>query len=244
MYFNVLKFYFSLYRNVKNDFCLSGSFLGGTSKKTGRNFEGTESRLESQFEDLWPSRWVPEQKFKGFWFSGSWTKEFEGPGSHLKELRRFRTSIWRTWKNFEDNSTSKSRTPKILILESKTKCFGTPKIPETKIIFGSSGFQHGFLLPGRHFEGPKHQSAGLQFGQSYREISSNLDTGIPQGNRLQFGYRNPARKSAPICHPTGNVLIFWELRNLTYTGFPDAWKFSKVILNSYFTFQVFRQLEY
>ncbi|CAB4387492.1 unnamed protein product [Rhizophagus irregularis] len=24
-----------------------------------------------------------------------------------------------------------------------------------------------------------------------------MDTGIPQGNRLQYGYRNPARKSAP-----------------------------------------------
>ncbi|POG83184.1 hypothetical protein GLOIN_2v1761212 [Rhizophagus irregularis DAOM 181602=DAOM 197198] len=51
-----------------------------------------------------------------------------------------------------------------------------------------------FWLPRRHFEGPEHQSAGLRFGQIYREIGSNLDTGILQGNRLQFGYRNPASK--------------------------------------------------
>ncbi|CAB4459564.1 unnamed protein product [Rhizophagus irregularis] len=97
---------------------------------------------------------------------------------------------------------------------------------------------------GSDLANPIGKSAPIWIPESRKEIGSNLDTGILQGNRLQFGYRNPARKSAPICHPTGNVLIFWELRNLTYTGIPDAWKFSKVILNGYFTFQVFRQLEY
>ncbi|UZO02911.1 uncharacterized protein OCT59_021389 [Rhizophagus irregularis] len=37
--------------------------------------------------------------------------------------------------------------------------------------------------------------------ESHREISSNLDTRIPQENRLQFGYQNPAGKSAPIWIP-------------------------------------------
>ncbi|CAB4425451.1 unnamed protein product [Rhizophagus irregularis] len=88
--------------------------------ETGRNFEGTESRLESQFEDLWPSRWVPGRKFKGFWFSRSWTKEFEGPSSHLKELRRLPFG--------ELGRTSKVQNAKerILILQvSETKCFGS-----------------------------------------------------------------------------------------------------------------------
>ncbi|UZN99408.1 uncharacterized protein OCT59_000682 [Rhizophagus irregularis] len=37
--------------------------------------------------------------------------------------------------------------------------------------------------------------------ESHREISSNLDTGILQGNQLQFGYWNPAGKLAPIWIP-------------------------------------------
>ncbi|GBC25973.2 hypothetical protein RIR_jg17125.t1 [Rhizophagus irregularis DAOM 181602=DAOM 197198] len=215
------------------DFHLSSSFLGGTSKLAiHRRLDGISKVQKADWNPNSKTYGLPggflgenlkvfttlsmtsENFFEGFWFSGSWTKEFEGPGSHLKELRRFRTSFWRTWKNFEVQNAEE----RILILESKTKCFSTPKIPETKMI--------------------------STWSRTPKEIGSNLDTGILQGNRLQFGYQNPARKSAPICHPTGNVLIFWKLRNLTYTGFPDAWKFSKVILNGYFTFQVFRQLEY
>uniref|UniRef100_U9UI44 Uncharacterized protein n=1 Tax=Rhizophagus irregularis (strain DAOM 181602 / DAOM 197198 / MUCL 43194) TaxID=747089 RepID=U9UI44_RHIID len=119
----------------------------------------------------------------GFWFSGSWTKEFEGPGSHLKELRRFWTSIWRTWKNFEgperrryvpdpfEGKGSRKLVPDfhikgkgsrktsnfffwILREETLTNVsylffFGTPKIPKTKMVFSSSGFQHDFWLSGR-----------------------------------------------------------------------------------------------
>ncbi|CAB4466316.1 unnamed protein product [Rhizophagus irregularis] len=174
------------------DFCLSGSFLGGTSKLAiHRRLDGISKVQKAD--------WNPNSKTYGLpdGFLGPERRRyvpdpFEGKGSrklvpdfHIEDFRL----VWiSTWFSASRAAFRRSKTPK--------------------------------------------------------EISSNLDTGIPQGNRLQFGYRNPARKSAPICHPTGNILIFWELRNLTYTGFPDAWKFSKVILNSYFTFQVFRQLEY
>ncbi|PKK64453.1 hypothetical protein RhiirC2_787478 [Rhizophagus irregularis] len=57
-----------------------------------------------------------------------------------------------------------------------------------------------------------------------KEISFDLANPIGKGNWLQFGYRNPARKSASICHPTEKSSPIcrneWELRNLKYTGFP------------------------
>ncbi|CAB5393800.1 unnamed protein product [Rhizophagus irregularis] len=82
---------------------------------------------------------------------------FKGSGSHLKELRRFQTSIWRTWKNFKgpehrryisDPFEGKGSQKlvldfhiKILILKSKTKCFSTSKISEMKMVPPGQNFE-------------------------------------------------------------------------------------------------------
>ncbi|CAB4434551.1 unnamed protein product [Rhizophagus irregularis] len=132
----------------------------------------------------------PDKISKGFGFPDPGRKNlkvnlqkslyFCGPGSHLKELRSPGLpfgELGRTSKvqNAEGKGSQKlvpdlHIEERILILESKTKCFSTPKIPETKMIFGLSGFQHGFRFSGFCMSGWNFEGFALRFPYVWMEF--------------------------------------------------------------------------
>ncbi|PKC54114.1 hypothetical protein RhiirA1_477932, partial [Rhizophagus irregularis] len=92
------------------------------------------------------------------------TKEFEAPFERtLKSPAPFEKTLKVPdfyLENLEE--LRRSRTPKVKEAERLTfkffflntkRGFGTPKIPKTKMVFGSSGFQHDFWLSGCLLDG-------------------------------------------------------------------------------------------
>ncbi|UZN99556.1 uncharacterized protein OCT59_000823 [Rhizophagus irregularis] len=115
---------------------------------------------------------------------------FEGFALRFSALRF--PYVWMEFQRFLASQAAfrRSRTP---------KC-GAPIWPNLQEIGSELANPIGKEI-GSDLANPIGKSASIWIPESRKEIGSNLDTGIPQGNRLQFGYRNPARKPAPIWIP-------------------------------------------
>ncbi|PKK57216.1 hypothetical protein RhiirC2_798453 [Rhizophagus irregularis] len=108
------------------------SWVFGLAMCVGINFALWIDRMESSCSHL--------EGFRRFWFSGYWTKEFEGSELPFGELRR--TSKVQNAENKESRKTNFRIFFSWILREGN---FGTPKIPKMKMVFSSSGFQHGFV---------------------------------------------------------------------------------------------------